>query len=264
MVSGVGPAETLKKFDIPVVSELPGVGQNMWDHLLFGTSYRADVLTHSAAGNPEFLAQTTEEYLEDGSGMLGNPGGDIIAWEKFPSDIRSQLSKETLKRLEETFPADWPEAEYLALDAWMGDNQNYIEGAPRTPHMYVSPAASMVSPFSRGSVSISSASMEDAPLIDPNWLSDPADQEMAVAAFKRIRAMVDTDIIQSVIIGEEEFPGRDNVTTDEEILNHIRDNGIEIFHASATCMFSLSSSIHPLALGFNTDVNYRQNGHFQG
>ena len=36
MVSGVGPRETLENLDIEVVSELPGVGQNMWDHILFG------------------------------------------------------------------------------------------------------------------------------------------------------------------------------------------------------------------------------------
>lgn len=47
MVSGIGPQETLQRFDIPVLSNLPGVGQNTWDHLLFTVSYEVNLLTHS-------------------------------------------------------------------------------------------------------------------------------------------------------------------------------------------------------------------------
>lgn len=39
MVSGVGPKETLDKFDIDIIADRPGVGQNMWDHIMFGPAY---------------------------------------------------------------------------------------------------------------------------------------------------------------------------------------------------------------------------------
>ena len=45
MVSGIGPEETLRQHDIPVISASPGVGQNMWDHVLFGVIYEANLTT---------------------------------------------------------------------------------------------------------------------------------------------------------------------------------------------------------------------------
>ncbi|KAI9036831.1 GMC family oxidoreductase [Aspergillus affinis] len=246
MVSGVGPADTLEQFNIPLVKNLPGVGQNMWDHLLFGLSYRTSTISHSAVGNAEYMAKAAAEYLADGSGMLGNPGGDVVAWEKLAGKQLKRLSAKTQCRLGDSFPADWPEMEYITLDAYMGNNQNYITGSPQDSNMYVSPAASLVSPFSRGNLTIASASMEDAPIINPNWLTDPADQELAILAVKRIREMVDTQVMQKVIIGSEAYPGRDKVSTDAEILNFVRDNGIQIFHAAATC--KMGTSKDPLAV----------------
>ena len=232
MVSGVGPADTLKKFNVPVVSDLKGVGQNLDDHLVFGASYQVTTLTHSALGNATYSAIAAAQYNADGSGMLGNPGGEIIAWEKLPSSLRNSLSASTRSSLAE-FPSDWPEVEYLVLDAYSGDNQNYILGAPKTPFMYASPAAGIITSQSRGSVTISSVDTAVPPVIDPNWLTHPADQELAVAAFKRMRQMMDTDTMKSVWI-EEVVPGR-NISTDADILNAIRQNGIQMFHASATC-----------------------------
>lgn len=262
MVSGVGPADILEEFKIPVVSSLAGVGQNMWDHLLFGLSYRVTTPSHSITGNPKLMAEATAEYLADGSGPLGNPGGDIVAWEKLSGKQLKQLSSETQCRLSDSFPSDWPEVEYITLDAYMGNNQNYITGSPQTPYMYVSPAASLVSPFSRGNLTIASASMEDDPIINPNWLTDPADQELAIYAVKRIREMVDTNIMQKVIVGSEVYPGRDKVSTDAEILNFVRDNGIQIFHAAATCMSPSSPLSIISCILFLTSS--RQNGHLKG
>jgi choline dehydrogenase len=240
MVSGIGPADTLKRFNIPIVSDLKGVGQNLDDHILFGASYQVKTLTHSALGNVTYSALATEQYKTNGSGMLGNPGGEIIAWEKLPPPLRNSLSASTRASLAK-FPPDWPEVEYLVLDAYSGDNQNLILGAPRTPFMYASPAAGIITSQSRGSVTISSADAAVPPVIDPNWLTDPADQELAVAAFKRMRQMMDTDVMKKVWV-EEVVPGR-NVSSDAEILNGIRQNGIQLFHASATCKYNFEHSL---------------------
>lgn len=152
------------------------------------------------------LAQATSEYLASGNGFLGNPGGDLIAWEKLPASYRKNLSNETHSALA-SFPDDWPEIEYLILDAYSGDNENYIQGAPKTPFMYASPQAVLVAPLSRGNVTISSADTADPPVINPNWLTDPADQALAVAAFHRVRQMMAADIMLNVTIGSEVIPG---------------------------------------------------------
>ena len=239
MISGVGPSKILEQYGIPVISNLQGVGQNMWDHFLFGASYQVTTITHSALGNPSSLQQAVAQYRTNGSGLLGNPGGDLLAWEKFPDKQRSSFSPSTQTSLK-TFPPDWPEVEYLILDAYSGDNENYITGAPHTPYMYASPAAAIVVPQSRGNVSISSADSADPPIINPNWLSHPADQELAIAAFKRIRELMATEILKNVTVGDEIIPGP-KVSTDAGILDAIKKNGIQAFHASATCKPANSS-----------------------
>ncbi|PWY82039.1 glucose-methanol-choline oxidoreductase [Aspergillus heteromorphus CBS 117.55] len=247
MLSGIGPAATLQQHEIPVVSALPGVGQNMWDHLLFGLSYRVTPLTHSALSNTngDTLASASAAYHANQTGLLTNPGGDLIAWEKLPAAERAALSPATQAALAQ-FPADWPELEYLVLDAYSGNNENYITATPPdddTAHsfMYASPSAVLVAPLSRGSVTITSRHATDPPLINPNWLTHRADQELAIAAFRRLRAMMATEIMQSVTVAEVYPPlpgsGSGNLTSDsdDEILDTIRRNAIMTFHASCTC-----------------------------
>ncbi len=258
MISGVGPANVLEQYGIPVVSDLQGVGQNMWDHFIFGASYQVTTLTHSALGNPSSLQQAIAQYRANGSGLLGNPGGDILAWEKLPNRQRKSLSPSTQASLAE-FPPDWPEVEYLILDAYSGDNENYITGAPHTPYMYISPAAAIITPQSRGNVSISSADSEDPPLINPNWLSHPADRELAVAAFKRIRELMATEIVKSVTVGDEILPGPE-VVTDADILDAIEKNGIEAFHASATCKFEFRFFLPGVVDRCTDEVRPKQKG----
>lgn len=77
MVSGVGPKAILNQYSIPVISDLEGVGQNMWDHILFGPSYRVNVKTASslAMGNNFFLENAA--FQEEQSGIFASPGGDF-------------------------------------------------------------------------------------------------------------------------------------------------------------------------------------------
>ncbi|MCJ1458328.1 hypothetical protein MMC28_008699 [Mycoblastus sanguinarius] len=72
----------------------------------------------------------------------------------------------------------------------------------------------------------------DAPLINPNWLTDPADVALAIAGFKRTRQIAANK--QNIIVGPEYLPGP-NVTTDAQILEFIRESLIELYHASYTC-----------------------------
>jgi len=102
-----------------------------------------------------------------------------------------------------------------------------------------------MAPQSRGNISIVSSRMSDAPLINPNWLTTPADKDLMVAAFKRARQIVTSKAITSVIIGDEFFPGL-SVQTDAQILDYIQENFESISHAHATCQMGNASD--PLAV----------------
>lgn len=71
MVSGVGPSDQLQKFKIPVVANLPGVGQNMQDHIFFGPSYRVQVETLTKlANNVPYLLEQVAVYETTGKGYV--------------------------------------------------------------------------------------------------------------------------------------------------------------------------------------------------
>jgi choline dehydrogenase len=121
MVSGVGPAETLQKLDIPVVADRPGVGQNMQDHIYYGITYRINAITFSSLINPEFAAEQKALFQANATGIYTNPTADVIGWEKIPAHLREGWSNETLSALAE-LPEDWPEAEYISLGSWLGED----------------------------------------------------------------------------------------------------------------------------------------------
>ena len=154
------------------------------------------------------------------------------AWEKLPPKSRKSLSNSTLASLDK-FPSDWPEIEYLSVGGYLGDNQNFATGSPTDAYNYVSVVAALIAPLSRGTVSISSADTNDKPVIDPRWLTDPADQAVALAAYKRLREFFATKAMAPVLIGPEYFPGGNE--TDADLLASIRRGFNTVWHASCTC-----------------------------
>lgn len=77
--------------------------------------------------------------------------------------------------------------------------------------------------------------MADPPVIDPNWLSDPTDQDLAVQSFKRSRQIWSVLEQEGLTVGNvETLPGF-NVTNDTDILSYIQRSFMTIYHAAGTC-----------------------------
>lgn len=111
MVSGMGPADSLRDHGIDVISNLPGVGQNMWDHVFFGPTYQVALETFTKlAAEPLFLLDQLQQYIAKHTGMLASPVTDFLAFEKIPEHLRSGFSAGVEKELA-GFPDDWPEIE---------------------------------------------------------------------------------------------------------------------------------------------------------
>lgn len=237
MVSGVGPKSTLEKLGIKVVADLPGVGQNLWDHALFGIVNRVNVETASRLVNDQTAATEALAQYALKQGPLTAPGFGILGWEKLPSDARKHFTNSTRKALD-TFPADWPEIEYISLDGILdgwhsADDQDLGDG-----YEYGTIASSLVAPLSRGSVTINNTDTSAAPVIDLGYLTHSADQEVAVAALKRARKAFNAT---GITIGEEHSPGPD-VQTDGEILEFIRSTIVPVWHAAGTCAMGKSTN----------------------
>ena len=244
MVSGVGPRSQLAAHSIPVVAERPGVGQNMWDHLLWAVTYPVDLITHSALGNSAaFLTQQVNDYNIQRTGQLTNSAVDLLAWEKLPKANREKLSKATQDGLAK-YPADWPEIE-LVFDDSKYATVDDLSAVPPDGKNWVSISAAVMTPFSRGNVTIASTDTSINPIISPNYLEDPRDQDLAVQAFLRARAVFETRAVRPILAGPEGYPGL-NTTSYDAILEHIRNNCLEVYHASATCKMGKTSD--PMAV----------------
>ncbi|KJX97260.1 oxidoreductase GMC like protein [Zymoseptoria brevis] len=240
MVSGIGPASTLRQHGIDVISDLAGVGQNLVDHILFGPAYRVKVDTLSRiVQDPIYLAAQVLEYAQQ-RGPLTNPVCDFLGWEKVPDSLRGSLSSSSIAELDQ-FDADWPEIEYLGAPGYVGAFTNLFATQPDDGYQYATILAALVAPTSVGSVTISSDDTDDLPVIDPNWLSTKTDQEVAIAAYKRVREAFASNFMKRVLADDEEyFPGPD-VQTDAQILEVIRNTLQTVWHASGTCKMGRAS-----------------------
>ncbi|RMZ84871.1 hypothetical protein DV738_g250, partial [Chaetothyriales sp. CBS 135597] len=230
-VSGVGPAALLEQHGIPLVADLPGVGQNLNDQFFVGVSYRVDIPTLSTLGLDTYAAADAELFNTNATGPLTNPGGEYLGFEKIPEPLRSTLSASTLETLA-SFPADWPEIQYLTLPLYIGDLRS--ADGPTDGYNYATILSTLLTPTSVGNVSISSSSIRDAPLINPNWLTTQSDIEVAIAGFKRLRQAWTVAQLDGLRIGDEYYPGTAAVQTDAEIEQHIRSALLPIYHGSST------------------------------
>ncbi|KAL9012168.1 MAG: hypothetical protein Q9173_003049 [Seirophora scorigena] len=233
MVSGIGPRAPLEKLGIRVLKDLPGVGQNLWDQAFFGTSFRVQVTTNSAGlNNPALTAAAVQQYLTEAAGPLSVSGTGVLGFERLPATIRNSLSIPTQQALNDTFPSDWPDLEFLPASGLFGNQSNYQTADPVDGYNYASMATALVAPLSRGNITIRSVNMSEPPIINPNWLTHPADVEVAVVAFKRQREVWLQ--MKNITIGQEYYPGP-SVQTDAEILDAIRQSVAPVWHAASTC-----------------------------
>lgn len=227
MVSGIGPRQTLDKYNITVRSDLQGVGQNIWDTTnVGGPIYEVNVATAGpVVAIPSLFEAAKQQYYYNGTGPLSSEGGDFWGWSKIPAALRANWTNATQAAFAK-FPADWPEVETI-----LSGTGGTLVSATSTRNL-ISIGNSLTATTSRGNMTIASADNSVPPVINPNWLLDRADQELAVAAYRRSRQIAAG---LGPVVMSEVAPGA-NVTTDAQILDYIRASGLApIHHGSSSC-----------------------------
>jgi choline dehydrogenase-like flavoprotein len=215
MVSGIGPAQQLAQHGIDVVADLPGVGQNLQDHL--------DIIINRRVDNTDLLGIS----LVGGIKLLRA----IARWRRERRGVLSSNFAEAGAFVRTAPHLTRPDLQ-LHFVIGMVDNHN------RTFHLGhgMSCHACALQPKSRGSVGIAGADMRTAPVIDPRFLSHPDDLEVMVRGFKLVRkifAQAPFAPYDGANLGRELYD-RD-VHSDDEIRAAIRARADTIYHPAGTC-----------------------------
>jgi choline dehydrogenase-like flavoprotein len=215
MVSGIGPAQHLAQHGIALVANVPGVGQNLQDHLDIVINRRVDntdLLGFSLPGAVK-LMRAISRWRRERRGVLTSNFAEAGAFVRTePHLVRPDLQ--------------------LHFVIGMVDNHN------RTFHWGhgMSCHACALQPKSRGSVSLAGADVQAAPIIDPRFLSHPDDIEVMVCGFKLVRsifAQAPFAPFDGANPQRELYDG--GVRTDDEIRAAIRARADTIYHPAGTC-----------------------------
>lgn len=232
MLSGIGPRATLEHLDIPLVSALEGVGQNMHDSCAIGgISFQMTTPSQThVLSTTEDIIRAEEHFRNNGTGPLTSIGADFAGWEKLPDSYRTNFSGATNKAFA-AWPSDWPELEIILGGS--GTTPFGSEGGASDGGSYGSINVIMVATTSRGNVTINSTNVFDQPVIKTNWLLTTADQQLAVAAYRRALSIVEN---LGARVGNYTSPNSTVLSDNELLLKYIQNEGVgPIHHASSTC-----------------------------
>ena len=210
-LSGIGPAELLREHDIPVVNDLPGVGENLQDHLQIRSVYRVkgaktlNTMANSLLGK----AGIGLEYLLKRSGPMSMAPSQLCAFTRSSDDYSH------------------PNIEYhvqpLSLEAF---------GQPLHDFPAITASVCNLNPTSRGTVRIKSADPRQAPAIAPNYLSTPEDRKVAADSLRVTRRIAEQPAFAKYS-PEEVKPGLE-YQSDDDLARLAGDIGTTIFHPVGT------------------------------
>ena len=210
-LSGVGPAKLLQEFNIPVVHDLPGVGENLQDHLQHRLIYELN------------QPISTNDQLSSWFGKL-KMGLDWLLFRGGPLSIGINQGGLFTRVMQDSKTPD--------IQFHMATLSAEMAGGKVHPFSGFTMSVCQLRPESRGHVRIQS----NDPLIPPkmfaNYMSTAYDRDISIAAVKYARKIAQTEPLRSLIVREVK---PNNPQSDEEILEFCRNNGATIFHPTGTC-----------------------------
>jgi choline dehydrogenase len=211
-LSGVGPAELLRKHGIDVVRDAPGVGHDLQDHLQVRVVMRCakSITLNDIVNHPVRRILAGARYAAFRKGPLTIAAGTSGAFFK----TNPRLATPDIQIHFLPFSTDK-----------MGEKLHSFSG--------FSASVCQLRPESRGSLRIRSADPTAPPEIRINYLATEVDRTANIEGLKILRKILQAPALKSYVV-EEVDPGI-KVATDEELLNYCRARGSTIYHPTSTC-----------------------------
>jgi len=211
LASGIGPATELQASGVAVVHDLPGVGQELQDHLLIRLVFRttAPGTLNEIVRSPLQSAKMAAEWLFTGAGQLAVGAVEAVLFAK--------------SRPEEPIP----DIEFQCVNFSTDHYQNGLHKFPGFMYSFF-----VCRPHSRGAIKLRDPEGRLPPRIYANYLTHAEDRRIMLAGFRIARQIRATEPVR-LLIAEEMKPGAD-CETDEEFLDYLRNNGSTVYHPCGT------------------------------
>jgi choline dehydrogenase-like flavoprotein len=209
--SGIGPADHLRSVGVKVLHDLPGVGENLQDHL--------DLFV---------ICECTGDHTYDGVAKFHRTIWAGIQYVLF----RTGPVASSLFETGGFWYAD-PDARSPDIQFHLGLGSGIEAGVERLKNAGVTLNSAYLHPRSRGTVRLSSAHRNAAPLIDPNYWSDPHDRKMSLEGLKVARDIMQQAALKHYVMTER-LPGP-KVMSDEQLFDYGCANAKTDHHPVGTC-----------------------------
>lgn len=195
LLSGIGPADHLHSVGVDVLHDLRGVGENLQDHL-----------------DLSVISECSGDYSYDGVQRIDRAivaGFQYLLFKTGP--VASSLF-ETGGFWYADRSAKSPDIQFH-----FGQGSRIEKGISKLDNPGVTPNSAFMRPRSRGTVHLVSADLRAAPLIDPNYWSDPYDREISLRGLEMAREIMNAPALKPLLL-REAFPGP-SVTDDHGVFN---------------------------------------------
>lgn len=217
MLSGIGPAAHLREYGIEPLVDLPGVGQNLQDHIDFVIpvfSRDTDTVGLGVRAGLKIIRESLR-WRNDGTGMMATPFAEGGAFLKSSPD------------------ADRPDLQLHFALGVMDDHARKLHlGYGYSLHVCV------LRPHSRGEVRLQSRDPLAPPHIDPHFLEDERDARTLLAGARKIQTILNTPPLVNYR-KRDLFPLVDQ--SDEALMQAIRNRADSVYHPVGTCKMGQDS-----------------------
>ncbi|WP_445114651.1 GMC family oxidoreductase [Acinetobacter sp. WZC-1] len=211
MHSGIGPKEQLDQFNIKVIVDAPGVGENLHDHPVIPVSsyVKGDLGYQSAAHGMGAIKSGVRYILTKDGPASGNGVETVSYWD--PEDFKAE-----------------PTIQCYHVPIISEDGLS-----PTGSRSGITLELVVLQPKSRGWVRLADGDPTSMPLINPAFLSDEDDMKKAVQSVKQIRQVLQQESLTGIV--EEEVSPGPSVQSDEEIAEWARKVVTTMWHPVGTC-----------------------------
>jgi choline dehydrogenase-like flavoprotein len=268
-VSGVGQAGVLSAANITQLIDLPGVGENLQDHvraqisyqlkdnytsfdiLRYNTSIAAMELSKWSNGEPSWYDYTGSGILiADWKRVVGDDSNLISLAEGILETSSRPFDKEKLAFMKNP---SVPQLEIIFSDGYFGVKGYPLTGTALYGNGFFALIAVLMHPLSRGSVHLNPKDIWGKPILNPSFLDNEHDIQAMIESLKFCRKLAMTDPLRSVWESEYE-PGLDSVQTEQQWRQYVLNSTFSIQHPMSTC------AMLPKEKGGVVDENLRVHG----